>query len=131
MMNKRMLYPDLLRILASFLVVLIHVTSVKINEGHSETSAWVVCMVLNSMSHWAVPIFFMISGMLFLDPEREFTMEKLFRKHIARVVLCLVVWGFFYSLLDQYIFGGLSLRSPFLAVYGIITGNTGYHLWFL
>lgn len=127
----RMIYPDLLRILAAFLVVLIHVTSVVINEGHSASIAWMVCMALNSMSHWAVPVFFMISGMLFLDPKREVTMEKLFRKHITRIVLCIVIWGFFYSLLDQYLYGGLSLRSPFLAIYGILTGATGYHLWFL
>lgn len=131
MTKKRILFPDLLRVLAAFFVVLIHVTSVGIHDEPAESGIWKLCMALNSVSRWSVPVFFMISGMFFLDPNHNLPIEKLFRKNIARVVLCIAGWGFFYSLLDQYLYGGLSLKSPLVAVYGILTDNTGYHLWFL
>lgn len=130
MKSQRLVYPDILRILASFLVVLIHVTTVGISDYEIGSSTWCVSLVLNSVCHWAVPVFFMISGMFFLDPEREMPPQKLL-KHILKIIICIAVWGFLYSLLDQYVYGHISAKSILIAVYGIITGNTGYHLWFL
>ena len=131
MNRQRLFFPDLLRVVAAFLVVLIHVTSIGIQDAPVSSKLWCVSMVLNSISRWSVPVFFMISGMFLLNPEYNVPLKKLYRKNISRIALCIVVWGFFYSLLDQYQYGGLSLKSPFVAVYGILTDNTGYHLWFL
>ena len=131
MKSERVLYPDLLRILASFSVVLIHLTSVGIHDYGIGSFTWRVSLAFNSVCHWAVPAFFMISGMMFLDPERLVTTKKIFKKNIPKILISIVVWGFFYSFLDQYIYGGISIRSLLIAVYGIITNNTGYHLWFL
>lgn len=52
-------------------------------------------------------------------------------KNIFRILLAIVFWGFFYILLDQYVYSTLSVKTLLIAMYGIITGNTGYHLWFL
>lgn len=131
MKKERMLWPDILRIIASFFVVLIHVTSVGISDYEVGSLTWGVNLFLNSIGHWAIPVFFMISGMLFLSPERELPVKKLFTQYVRRVVLCIVVWGFLYSLLDQYIYSKVSVKSIAVAIYGILTGNTGYHMWFL
>ena len=95
------------------------------------TGVWTSSVIINSLCYWSVPIFFMVSGMFFLDPQKEVDTKKLYTKSIWRIVLCIVVWGFLYGLLDQYLYSNLTLKSVFITLYGIVTGHTGYHLWFL
>lgn len=131
MENKRLVWPDFLRIISIFCVIIIHVTSVGLRDYEFCSSVWTWSAMLNSMCRWAVPVFFMISGMFFLDPKRQFDIKKFFKKNVLRIVLCIVVWGLLYSFLDQYLYGTISLKSILIAIYGILTDNTGYHLWFL
>lgn len=131
MENKRIGYFDILRIVTIFFVIVIHVTSAGLRFSETSSSAWKANWLVNGISRWAVPMFFMLSGALFLNPRKEISLKKLYKKNILRLVVCIIVWGFLYSLLDQYLYGTLSVKSVLVAVYGIITGNTGYHLWFL
>lgn len=103
MNDKRVGYFDILRIVSIFFVIVIHVTSVGLRLCETATPTWNVNWLLNSVSRWAVPVFFMVSGALFLEPSREITLKKLYKKSIFHIVVCIIVWGFFYSLLDQYI----------------------------
>lgn len=131
-MNKeRVCGFDLLRVIAIFFVIVGHVTSVGLRFCEPATGAWMTNAILNGISHWAVPAFFMISGALFLDPKKELPTKQLYKKNILRMVFCVVVWGMLYSLLDQYLYGTVSAKSILIAAYGLISGNTGYHLWFL
>mgnify|MGYP005944273421 CR=1 FL=1 len=129
--NRRICYLDFLRVTAIFFVVIIHVTSVGLHTYDVFSGPWLMNSLLNSISRWAVPVFFMISGSLFLSPEKELSIKKLYKNNILHIVICIIVWGSFYSLLDQYIYNTLSIKSILIAVYGIITGTSGYHLWFL
>lgn len=129
--RNRVCYFDVLRVVSIFFVIVIHVTSAGMKLCAPVTAVWRVNWLVNSISRWAVPVFFMVSGALFLEPSRELTLKKLYKKNILRIVVCIIVWGFLYSLLDQYLYGTLSAKSALVAVYGIVTGNTGYHLWFL
>lgn len=130
-LNKRKSYFDLLRVISSFAVVVIHVTSAAMNTTEVGSQTYKANALLNSLMRWAVPVFFMISGALFLDPKREVTTKKLFTKTIPHIVICIIIWGGIYTILDQYLYSTLSAKSFLIALYGIITGNTGYHLWFL
>ena len=131
MAKKRLVYPDLLRVIASFAVILIHVTSKGISGYEINTSVWTSSVIINSLCRWSVPMFFMVSGMFYLDPQKEVDIKKLFTKSIWRIVLCIVVWGFVYGMLDQYLYSTLTVKSVLITLYGIVTGHTGYHLWFL
>lgn len=130
-LNQRKNYFDLLRVISSFAVVVIHVTSAAMNTTEAGSQTYMANALLNSIMRWAVPVFFMISGALFLDPKREVTTKKLFTKTIPHIVICIIIWGGIYTILDQYLYSTLSVKSIFIALYGIVTGNTGYHLWFL
>ena len=131
MSRQRVCGFDLLRVLSIFFVIVIHITSVGLRQCDSTTDTWMVNALLNSISRWAVPVFFMVSGALFLDSNKELSTKKLYARYIFRIAVCIIVWGFYYSLLDQYLYGTLSAKSILVAIYGIITGNAGYHLWFL
>lgn len=78
--DKRVGYFDILRIVSIFFVIVIHVTSVGLRLCETATPAWNVNWLLNSVSHWAVPVFFMVSGALFLEPSRGLTLKKLYKK---------------------------------------------------
>ena len=131
MNRQRVCCFDLLRVISIFFVIVIHVTSVGLRACDTMTGAWMANALINSISRWSVPVFFMVSGALFLDPNKQLSIKKLYTKNILRIAICIVVWGFFYSILDQYIYGTLSAKSVLITVYGILTGNTGYHMWFL
>lgn len=131
MSNKeRYTYLDFLRVIASVFIIIIHVTSVGLRESQLYSFDYNVNLILNSISRWALPMFFMISGALFLNPNKNIDKTYLIRK-IKRIVLCIIFWGFFYSILDQMIYSSLTIKSIPIAIYGIITNHTGYHLWFL
>ena len=131
MNRQRVCCFDLLRVISIFFVIVIHVTSVGLRACDTMTGAWMANALINSISRWSVPVFFMVSGALFLDPNKQLSIKKLYTKNILRIAICIVVWGFFYSILDQYLYGTLSAKSVLITVYGILTGNTGYHMWFL
>lgn len=85
MNDKRVGYFDILRIVSIFFVIVIHVTSVGLRLCETATPTWNVNWLLNSVSRWAVPVFFMVSGALFLEPSREITLKKLYKKSIFHI----------------------------------------------
>lgn len=128
MKHNRIVQFEFLRILASFFVVLIHVTTIGMRE--SDSSIFLPNACLNALSRWAVPIFFMVSGAVLLDPAKDSPPQKIIR-YVSSVVLFVLVWGTFYSFLTQAMYTRLTWKSIPLALYDLITGNAGYHLWFL
>lgn len=130
MNSKRVIYLDILRIVSMFGVILIHVTSIKSLES-SINSTYLVSTALNSLVRWSVPIFFMISGAMFLRKEKEYTFTTMLKKYIPRMLICLIFWGVVYSILDIYIFGDFTIKSILLIPWQVISNSTGYHLWYL
>lgn len=130
MEKKRVIYLDMLRIVSMVGVVLIHVTSIKSLED-TINSTYLVSTVYNSLVRWSVPIFFMISGAMFLRKEKEYTFTTMLKKYIPRMLLCLIFWGGVYSILDIYVFGSFSIKSIILIPWQIVANGTGYHLWYL
>lgn len=66
-MSQKISWIDNLRALACMMVVMIHSsTSLVVNFSAIHTAEWTVANLLNSASRVCVPLFFMISGALFL-----------------------------------------------------------------
>lgn len=128
--NGRIIYLDLLRIFAIFGVVVIHVSAIaKSYDIGTLTSN--VGIIYNGLVRWSVPVFFMISGAMFLRPEKEYTFSIMIKKYIPRLVVCLLVWGFIYALFDVYLYSSFSVKTLILSVWNTVSNNSGYHLWFL
>lgn len=97
---------DLLRIMACLGVILMHVASSffshnYVREGNLD---WICCVTLYHAFVCSVPIFAMITGFLFLNPQKELPIKRLYGKNILRLVLALVFWTFFYA---------VTLRFPY------------------
>jgi len=117
--GSRQFWPDLLRIVAAFAVVFLHVAAERISPidaSHPEWWAVVVCRVLPS---FAVPVFFMLSGMFLLDPKREVGARKI-SLGCGRFLVAFAFWSAFYPLAfpPHRLYLGQFLKGP-------------VHLWFL
>ena len=116
---NRVFWPDLLRIVSAFAVVLLHVAggrALQLQPGDTQSMSIIFCRVLPS---FAVPVFFMLSGMFFLDPNRRVDI----RKSVCgcrRLLIAFAFWSAFYPLVfpPHRLFLGQFLKGP------------GY-LWFL
>ena len=116
---------DLMRIVAALSVIVMHVTVNNMYSSPMESAKWVGSMALNSVSHFGVPVFVMISGALFLAPNREPDIKRIWLHNILRMSIVLIVWSVFYGVTDY-----LEYRAePVFIVREIIDGRQ--HLWFI
>ena len=129
--ESRKKYPDILRVLASLGVVLIHVTANVVREYNDSNTMLEIVQMLNQFVRWSVPIFFMISGMFFLSDRKEYTMKEILKGPLAKLIIYIFVWGFIYSVIDIYFTSSFTWKSFFVILLRIGLGKTGYHLWFL
>lgn len=130
--DGRVAYADLLRVAATVAVLVIHITSVSLYNTAVSSVNWNVLNVFNSLSRWCVPIFFMLSGMFLLSPEKSLTIRALMGRQFARVAAALLFWGTFYALAHGLLQGGtLSLAALLSAVRTMLWTQTYFHLWFL
>lgn len=118
----RQTHLDILRVVATFAVIVIHVASSARVSVMSDSEAWQVFNFYDGISRWCVPIFVMISGALFLSKDRP--LGVIYRKHILRIATAFIFWSLIYVLV--MFFEGYPLEDC------IATFFSGYwHLWFL
>lgn len=89
---------DLIRTVALFLVILLHVSvqSVVI-PAELQINAWVAFDFYNSISRPCVPLFVMLSGYLMLQPSKvNEPLKVFFKKRWARIGLPFIFWGAVY-----------------------------------
>ena len=86
------------------------------------TFEWNATNFYNALVRWAVPVFVMISGALFLG--RDIPLKRLYGKNILRIFIALYFWSFIYVLYGYM--KGAKLRW---IIEEFIFGH--YHLWFL
>lgn len=122
--QKRILYLDYLRIFATIGVILLHVTAQNWDVVELQSYEWNVFFVFNCGVSWPVNMFMMISGALFLDPDRPLSLKKLYRGNILRIVTAFVFWSAVYAA-DQLL-SGAGLRA---LVQAFLQGH--FHMWFL
>lgn len=126
-------YLDFLRIAGAFAVVVIHVvTSAVFNAAIPITATQkLICSTIHSLMNFSVPTFIVITGFIFLGNDIAYTYKSM-KKYISRIVIALIVFGFFYSILEQvFVAGSFNYRILVQSFYNIITGNLWDHLWYL
>jgi len=121
--KDRIIYYDVLRIIAIFAVVFSHVSSQGIVDCFP-SQEWVLRMVYDSFGRWSVPVFVMISGALFLDISKKITIKKLYSKNIFHIIYVFLFWSVIYAIYD-----GLYKNGLVGFVLGSIHGP--FHFWFL
>ena len=125
---ERKVYIDYLRVFATFAVIVLHVASKYWYTTSVNTLEWQTFNAYDSIVRWAVSIFIMISGALFL--KRDIPIRKLYFKYVLRLFIAFVVWSLVYTVLTALTItsGGVSFNF----VNPIITFLSGhYHMWYI
>ena len=121
--SRRVVYFDVLRVAATFAVVVLHLSAQHWLDVDVNSRAWFAFNLYNSIVRWSVPAFVMISGALFLG--RDLEIHTILKKYVLRIAGVFAVWSGGYALID------LIFRhcDPFTVFSQFVTGH--YHLWFL
>lgn len=132
--SNRKLFLDQLRVLATCAVVLVHtVTAIKDTTDMTQFPvAFRVFLAVMDLTTWCVPVFVMISGYLFLNPEREFTWRRMLGKYCCRILLALFLFGVPYACLELVATERiLSLSMAGRAFLMVLQGKGWAHMWYL
>lgn len=129
-MKQRQTELDILRIAAIISVIMMHVCGDVWHDLPLDSTEWTVTSIYRMT--WCVPVLVMISGRFFLDPERNVTVEKLYKKSIVRIVTAFLFWSacyqLYYFLMDIRINGNATLNWKG-QIFSYLTG--AYHLWYI
>ncbi len=124
---RRRDYLDALRIITMWFIVTGHSASTYMDILTPETTAWQYLATWNSICHWTIGMFVMISGALFLDPDRRFDIKRLYKHNILHIIEVFFFWSLLYTLLVVFTNGTPDTPVTFLAE--LIKGH--YHMWYL
>ena len=125
--KNRYLWVDLIRIIAIFAVVAIHVDNFGFSWNKISWIDWWMSNVYNAMIRFAVPILFILSGYLLLDKQED---DRIFfSKRFSKVVIPLVAWSMIYMVFAN----NYNIFSIFTVdfVQKFLSNKIFYHLYFL
>lgn len=125
----RIVKYDVLRVVASFSIVLLHVSASYWSVVDIHGREFLVMTIYNSLTRFAVPVFFMLSGLFLVSPDRD--NHGLFKRTVKLLIL-FYVWSAFYAfqgIAVDTLRGEFSMEVWRAAVERFIFGHV--HMWFI
>ena len=126
-MKERKTELEAIRVIACFLVVTLHVVGYGMEVMNPRTANWMTRNLIKCLIQCAAPLFFMISGSLFM--EKEVSMKTLYGKYIARLLVAWTVWSGLYAAIDYIAHRKTGLADWRYFLSRFTEGH--YHMWFL
>jgi surface polysaccharide O-acyltransferase-like enzyme len=128
-------YLNVLRVCAIVGVIMIHVFSPLNGYFSLALTKWesYFCTVLRNVWQWCVPIFVMISGVIFLDIKKDISVKKLLTKYYFRIILALFIFGIPYAFMEIFFDAHyqFSFNQIGLAILNVFKGKLWDHMWYL
>jgi surface polysaccharide O-acyltransferase-like enzyme len=128
--SKRLIYADVIRVYALFLVIFSHVfASYCQNLDEYGRGTWWMANIMDTLIRPCVPLFFMISGLLLLDPSKSEPLSLFFKKRVKKILIPFVAWSILYALWFAYWYGTrFRWETTFRTM---LQEPISYHLWFI
>ena len=132
MNKKRVIWIELLRIMACVGVIGIHAGSQHFRDMPVESSVWAVSNFYHGINRFAVAVFIMISGCLYLDAKRTWNLKRLWKKNILPVAVAYVFWQVFYAVY-RILVNGIAAKGMKAALikFMVYVSKSYFHLWYL
>lgn len=127
---ERKQYIDVLRTIAMIGVIFIHVSAGNW-YGYIGTADWFTFTIYEGVFRVSVPIFFMISGCLFLNCAKEKSIKELYLRSIPRLIVFVILWAGFYGVIQFPQNSGSFCENLKSMFWELLQGNTQAHLWFI
>ena len=132
--GPRKQFLDVLRVLATCAVVLMHVLTGAIDVTDTSIVPEYRSLLLSVMDlvTWCVPIFLLISGYLFLNPKRTLTYPVMIKKYCRRIALAILLFGVPYAT-SELVVAERTFRIRMIpeALKMTLMGHTWSHMWYL
>lgn len=131
--KPKIIWIEVLRITACFAVVLLHVSSMQFNSIPVNTLKWQALNFWNSITRFAVPIFFMISGVLYLNPSKKISIADLYKKYIGKLFICYWFWLLFYGAWNVIVYFEIQMTPGALIkeIFKTAILSPPAHMWYL
>lgn len=133
---------DLLRIISTIAVIVVHVSSTYKAAlysgdrfGDFHTDSMIAIVLYNMLTRFCVPCFLMISGAFLLSDDRNADFKYFYRKSFRSVIMQTMIFSFVFLAYNElvealkYINGEPS--ELFKPVLNLLIGQPGYHLWYV
>lgn len=132
--GPRKQFLDVFRVLATCAVVLMHVLTGATDVTDASIVPEYRSLLLSVMDlvTWCVPIFLLISGYLFLNPERTLTYPVMIKKYCRRIALAILLFGVPYAA-SELVVAERTFRIRMIpeALKMTLMGHTWSHMWYL
>lgn len=89
--NNRIIYIDILNILAIISVIALHCNSIV--HGNVNIKAWNSSLIVECICYFAVPIFCMLSGATLMNYREKYDTKTFFKKRIIKVLIPFIFWA--------------------------------------
>lgn len=117
---------DLCRLCGCIMVLFIHSSAELYHICPIDAPAFTALSFISTMMRGGVPVFFMLTGALFLSRE-ELDLGRFLRSHVLRLIGLFCFWSLLYALGSRLAAG--SFGSGYQFFFDLAKGH--YHLWFL
>jgi surface polysaccharide O-acyltransferase-like enzyme len=94
--RQRSTYIDILNILACFSVVWLHCTGRVFS--YEPSRGWYMSLAFQTIAHFAVPVFFMLTGATLLEYRKRYSTKVFFQRRLIRIVVPFFIWSGIYIL---------------------------------
>lgn len=133
-MKDKIVFLECLRVFCAIAVVLDHIAIAAIHIYSHNASNWDK-FAYNGIQHWshfAVPVFLIISGYLLLDSRKEIGYDKAIGKYAKRIIVVLLLIGSCFAYMELFFTNKtFSCADIGKAIYLTIAGQTWDHMWYL
>lgn len=124
-----------LRLFATISIIWLHTCSTLVDNPElylMSDNQWKFFKASYHVTSWAVPIFFMITGMLLLNPQKDISVKEIFSKYCSRIFSALFTFGIPFAIIKLYVEEGEFYPAILIKAIGCVFTNSGFaHFWYL
>lgn len=88
----RIVYLDILNIIACIAVVCMHVNGTAVNT-FARSGNWLFSLLVDCVCYFAVPVFFMITGATLIDYRKRYDTKVFVKKRVNRTMIPFLFWS--------------------------------------
>lgn len=131
-MKKRIVWIDILRIIGVLGVILIHISSNTMETfGGLTDSAHKFYIFIHYLFEFSVPLFVMISGMMFLK-KKDLSFKEIFKKYVFKILLIIIVFGTGMIMMEEIFINKSFSLDLFKKIFiRLLEGDIWAHMWYL
>lgn len=115
--NNNIEYISYLSVISAIAVIILHTNGVF--WSFSKARLWITANIIECVFYFAVPIFFMITGITLLDYRNRYDTKSYFKKRITKTVIPFIIWSLI-SIAYRLIVGTTNIND--LSLINIING---------